>query len=317
LKLKRIQIIAGLFAVCLAVGCKAQTISAPSETVAMNRRIEVMVRSQYNVPQDYNVTIGDRKPSQFPGYDSLPVTLGKGERKTVVEFLISADGNTLARLEKFDLLKDPLFNIDVTGRPIRGNPAAKVTVINFDDLQCPYCGRMHETLFPAALDRYKDKVRFIYKDDPLTELHPWAMHAAIDANCLAAQSGEVYWTYVDYLHGHGQEISGSDRDPAKSFAALDRVARQEATIGKLDAAKLGACLGKQDDSAVRASASEATALRIEGTPALFVNGERIDGAIPEEQVWRVIDRALRSAGVEPPASNPAPAAAQPGSGSGN
>jgi protein-disulfide isomerase len=283
----------------------------------MNRRIEVMVRSQYNVPQDYNVAIGDRKPSPFPGYDSLPITLGKGDRKTVVEFLISSDGNTLARLEKFDLLKDAVFNIDVTGRPIRGNPAAKVTVINFDDLECPYCGRMHETLFPAALERYKDKVRFIYKDDPLTELHPWAMHAAVAANCLAAQNGEVYWTYIDYLHAHGQEITGPDRDLAKSVAALDRVARQEAIIGKLDPVKLDVCLAKKDETAIRASESEASALRIEGTPALFVNGERIDGAIPEEQVWRVIDRALRAAGIEPPPATQAPAAAPSGSGSGN
>jgi protein-disulfide isomerase len=312
--LQRIQIIAGLLTVCLAVGCKAQTVSAPSGTATVNRHIEVMVRSQYNVPQDYTVTIGDRKPSQFAGYDSLPVTLGKGDRKTVVEFLISADGNTLARLEKFDLQKDPVFNIDVTGRPVRGNPAAKVTVINFDDLECPYCGRMHQSLFPSTLDRYKDKVRFIYKDDPLTELHPWAMHAAVDANCLATQNGEVYWTYVDYLHAHGQEITGPDRALAKSVAALDRVARQEATIGKLDSAQLDACLAKQDEAAVRASASEALTLRIEGTPALFVNGERIDGAIPAEQIWTVIDRALRSAGVDPP---PAPAAphSAPGPGS--
>ncbi len=71
---------------------------------------------------------------------------------------------------------------------------------------------MHQELFPATLEHYKDLVRFVYKDDPLTELHPWAMHAAVDANCLAAQSGEVYWTYVDYLHSHGQEITGQDRD---------------------------------------------------------------------------------------------------------
>jgi len=317
--LERFQIIAGLLAVCLAVGCKAQTPSATTDASLMNRRIEVMVRSQYNVPQEYTVTLGDRKPSQFPGYDLLPVTLSRSDKKTLVEFLISSDGNTLARLEKFDLQKDPIFNIDVTGRPIRGNPAAKVTVINFDDLECPYCGRMHESLFPATLDRYKDKVRFIYKDDPLTELHPWAMHAAVDANCLAAQSGEVYWTYVDYLHAHGQEITGPDRDMAKSVAALDRIARQEAMIGKLDSAKLDACLAKQDETAIRASSSEATTLRIEGTPALFVNGERIDGAIPEEQVWMVIDRALRSAGVEPPPLHapPAPAAAHPAPGSGD
>ena len=92
-------------------------------------------------------------------------------------------------------------------------------------------------------------------------MHPWAMHAAVDANCLAAQSGDVYWTYVDYLHAHGQEINGEDRDHAKSFAALDRIARQEATLGKLDAAKLDACLAKQDETQVRASMKEAESLR--------------------------------------------------------
>jgi predicted DsbA family dithiol-disulfide isomerase len=79
-------------------------------------------------------------------------------------------------------------------------------------------------------------------------------------------------------------------------------------------------MAKQDETAIRASSSEATALRIEGTPALFVNGERIDGAIPEEQVWAVIDRALHAAGVEPPAPNPAstaPATAHSPAGSGN
>jgi protein-disulfide isomerase len=163
---------------------------------------------------------------------------------------------------------------------------------------------MHESLFPGTMARYKDKVRFIYKDDPLVDLHPWAMHAAVDANCLAAQSADVYWTYVDYLHGHGQEISGQDRDPAKSFAALDRVARQEATLSKLDPAPLDACLAKQDETQVRASAREAESLRIEGTPAVFVDGERVDGAVPEEKLWLVIDRALRATGQEPPPTAP-------------
>src|ERR1035441_6533653 len=128
------------------------------------------------------------------------------------------------------------------------------------------------------------------------------MHAAVDANCLAAQSGDVYWTYVDYVHAHGQEISGQDRNPAKSFAALDRIARQQATLAKFDPskfAKLDACLAVQDESQVRASAHEAESLKIEGTPALFVDGERIDGAVPEDQLWLVIDRALRAAGGGP------------------
>ncbi|MGB7546714.1 MAG: thioredoxin domain-containing protein [Terracidiphilus sp.] len=304
--MSRFHFLAGLLVLGLAVGCKAQPAAQSTPDLALNRRIEVMVRSQFNVPQDYTVTIGARKPSQTAGYDTLPVTLSRGSKSSVSEFLISTDGKTLARLETFNLAKNPAFNIDVAGRPIRGNPNAKVTVVNFDDLECPYCARMHESLFPSTLEHYKDKVRFIYKDDPLTELHPWAMHAAVDANCLAAQSDKVYWTYVDYLHSHGQEINGEDRNVTKSFASLDRIARQEATLAKLDAPKLDACLARQDEAAVRESAKEADTLGVDGTPALFVDGERISGAIPEEQLWMVIDRALRAAGEEPP-----PDAAQP------
>jgi protein-disulfide isomerase len=292
----------------MTAGCKAQTSPANTalDPATINRHVEIMVRAEFNIPQDYNVTVGARKPSQIPGYDTLPVTLSRDTKSQVVEFLISTDGSMLARLEKFDLARNPVFSIDVAGRPIRGNPGAKVTVINFDDLECPYCARMHESLFPSTLEHYKDKVRFIYKDNPLTEMHPWAMHAAVNANCLAAQSGDVYWKYVDYLHSHGGEISGADRNPAKSFDALNRIARQEATLAKLDLSNLDGCLAAQNEAQVRASAAEALALRIEGAPAVFVDGERIDGAQPEEMVWRAIDRALRAAGIDPPAT-PAPA----------
>jgi protein-disulfide isomerase len=297
----RTLFLAVLLALGMAAGCKAQPALPAAPDPTLNRHIEIMVRSQFSVPQDYTVTLGARTPSQVPGYETLPVTLSRGAKSSVVEFLISTDNKTLARLEKFDLEKDPVFAIDVAGRPVRGNPAAKVTVINFDDLECPYCARLHQSLFPATLDRYKNKVRFIYKDDPLVEMHPWAMHASVDANCLAAQSGDVYWTYVDYLHAHGQEVNGEDRNVQKSYAALDRIAQQEARIAKLDPDKLDACMAKQDETQVRASAKEADSLGISGTPAVFVNGERIDGAVPEEQVWMVIDRALRAAGETPPA----------------
>jgi protein-disulfide isomerase len=228
----------------------------------------------------------------------------------VIVFLISADDKTLARLEKFDLFNDPIFSINVAGRPIRGNPAAKVTVINFDDLECPYCAQMHKTLFPATMERYKGMVRFIYMDNPLVEIHPWAMHSAVNANCLAAQSGEVYWAYVDYIHAHGQEVSGEDHSLAKSNDALNRIARQQATLGKLDSSALDACLTRQDETPIRNSMKIAESLKVEGAPALFVEGERISGALPQDQLWMAIDRALRAAGVEPPTA-PAQPAAQP------
>jgi protein-disulfide isomerase len=296
-------------AIAATVGCKAQDASKSGiQDPALTRRIEVMVRGKFNVPAEYDVTFGARKPSDIAGYDKLPITFSHTGHTSTIDFLISTDNKSLARLETFDLMHIPAQEIPVDHRPIRGNPAAKVTVISYDDLECPYCARMHQQLFPQTLERYGDKVRFIYKDDPIPEIHPWAVHASVDANCIADQNDKAYWGYVDYLHVHGQEVTGPDRDPKKSFEMLDKIAREQGKIFSLDAAKLDACLQKQDETVVRASMKEADSLGIEGTPYIFIDGEHINGAQPSEQVWLVIDRALRAAGVEPPHPATAPAA---------
>jgi len=308
------RLLAGLLALGLAMGAgtqpaPCQTATQPAPDLALNRHIELMVRSHFSVPRDIEISVGERKPSAMPGYDALAVTLSHGENRTAIDFLLSTDKQTLVRLEALSLAHDPASSIDVSGRPVRGNPDAKVSIIVFDDLECPVCARTHHALFPATLDRYKDKVRFIYKDNPLMELHPWAMHAAVDANCLAAQSGPVYWAYLDYLHSHGQEITGVDRNPAKSYAALDRIAREVAgpataspavpAAAVIDRSKLDTCLTGQDETGVHTSLKEAEALGLNFAPAVYVNGDRIEGFIPEEQIWRIIDRALRDAGEAP------------------
>ena len=301
----RIRLLSGLLVLCLTAGCRAQSVPQKGANPGLDRRIEIAVRSQYQLSPAVDVSIGAREPSKFSGYETLPITLTEGSKTQVVDLLISADNTKLAHLDTFDLTKNPNDLIDIAGRPIRGNPEAKVTVINFDDLECPYCAQMHQELFPATMQHYKNLVRYVYVDFPLTGLHPWAMHAAVDADCLAAQSGQVYWDYVDYLHANGDEITGPDRNVQKSFEALDRVARQEGTVGKLDAGRLDACIAKQDETKVRASLKEGGALGVDGVPALFVNGERIEGVVPQEQLWTVIDRALRAAGEQPPPAAPA------------
>jgi protein-disulfide isomerase len=300
---------------CLAAGCKAQIAPPSAPDPTLNRRIEVLVRSQFDLPADVTLSMGARKPSQFTGYETLPINIMHNGKTQEFDFLISDDNTKLLHVDSLDLTKDPADAIPVAGRPIRGNPAAKVTVVNFDDLECPYCARMQEELFPVTMDHYKNLVRYIYKDDPLTDLHPWAMHAAVDANCLAAQSDTVYWQYVDYLHAHGDEVTGDQRDLNKSFAALDRIARQEATVNKLDETALDACMAKQDETQIKVSVKLADALGIDGTPAVYVNGEKVNGgAVPVDQLWMVIDRALRSVGQEPPAQPTTPPAAGQGGG---
>ena len=276
--------------------------------------MQLLVRSQLSVPPDWEIAPGPRTPSDVPGFDTLRMEFypsADPTHKESLDFLLSKDGSTLARLSKYNLNNVPGTEIPTAGRPVRGNSSAKVEIVNFDDLECPYCARMHSELFPQTLDHYKGLVKVVYKDDPLTEIHPWALHASVDANCLASQDSKAYWNYVDYLHTHGDDITGPDRDPAKSFALLDKAARDEGTRGALKKAALDTCLTRQDDSAVRASMKEAEGLKIDGTPALFIDGERVAGAQPLPYLWAAIDRALRAQGITPPpepAPAPAPAA---------
>jgi protein-disulfide isomerase len=299
-----------LLVVCL--GCAAQS-AAPD----LARKIERQVRSYYRMPPEVRVSVGPPSPSpDFPNYDLVVVTVDSGEKKQDLTFLVSKDRSSMTRLTKFDLTKDPfaetMSKIDVTGRPTRGAKASKVVLVNFDDFECPFCSRMHETLFPEILKEYGDRVTFIYKDYPLTEIHPWAMHAAVDANCLAAQNGDAYWDFADYIHANQHEVN-NEKTPGARLEALDKITMLQGQKHTLDVVKLQSCIKAQDESSVKASMKQAEAAGAEGsTPTLFINGEKIDGAVPISQVRAALDRALKDANLPVP-EHPATAAAAPAS----
>jgi protein-disulfide isomerase len=299
--------------VALSAGCKAQNAAtaAPSTaTSQLNRRIEVLVRSQFDIPPDVDVSIGTLTKSDVPGYQNLPLTFSGKGKSTTVPFLLSNDGNTIARLEKFDISRSPAEMITTQGRPVRGNPSAKVTIVSFDDLECPYCAQMHAVLFPETAQHYQGLVKFVYKDYPLSQLHPWAMHAAVNANCLADQSDAAYWSFVDYVHAHYDDITGPAQDVKQATQTLDKLTHEQGERSKLDLDKLDKCVAKQDESVVTASLKQGEALGVNGTPAIFVNGERIIGVLPSSLLWMAIDRALKSAGVQPPPTAAPPVKAQ-------
>lgn len=272
------------------------------------------MRQKANLPPGSSVVLGPRTPSDLPGYDNISVSFSaEGKTSRPVNFLLSTDGKTLAQFSKFDLTADPRTMISDAGRPSRGGPEnAPVIIVGFDDLECPFCGRLHESIFPAITQRYGDKVRFVYKDYPL-DMHPWALRAAVDVNCLGAQSEKGYWNLVDYIHGHASDVGADPKDAkadktlARANDQLDKLTKEQGEFQKADMPKLEACLTKQDTAAIDASKKVGEALNIDSTPTLFINGDKIDGAVPLDFLFGEIDDALKAEGVKPPPPYVAPA----------
>jgi protein-disulfide isomerase len=334
-----------LFAASLtSLGCHAQTPAQTATRAAgaaivtgqplppgLARRIEVLLRQKATLPPGAAINISPAMSSDLPGYSKVSITFsGDGKSSRPIDFLVSTDGKTLAQFNKYDISADPRNLVSAAGRPSRGGPAnAPVVIVGFDDLECPFCARLHETIFPAITNRYGDKVHIVYKDFPLDQ-HPWAMHAAVDVNCLAAQSPAGYWNLVDYIHAHASDIGTAPPPPIvalpekagsadaskektleRAQQQLDSLTREQGKSQKVDATRLDACIAKQDITGIQAEQKAAAAFDIESTPTLFINGDKIDGALPIEFIYGVIDDALRAEGVTPPPPYVAPAAPAP------
>ena len=158
-----------LIIICLGCSAQAPPIGQARPTAPrLNRLFGSGIRSNLSatganrapgacalsLPPDVKVMLGPLRSSEFPNYDALTVTFSANGKKQEFEFLLSQDHKTLVRLTKLDLSNDPyaevMKKIDVTGRPTRGNKDAKVTVVNYDDFECPFCSRMHCDAFSGA-----------------------------------------------------------------------------------------------------------------------------------------------------------------------
>lgn len=163
------------------------------------------------------------------------------------------------------------------GAPIRGDEHASVTLVEFSDFHCPYCKQVQPTL-TTLLDRYPGKVKLVFRDLPLAQLHPQAPRAAEAARC--AQDQGKFWEYHDVLFQQAPKASDEDL-------------KQFATEVGLDSQKFSGCLLQSvHREAVQRDIGEATKLGLNGTPAFFINGRPISGAQPLEKFVQIIDEEL-------------------------
>jgi len=175
----------------------------------------------------------------------------------------------------------PFVNVSVDDDPAWGPEDAPVVIVEFSDYQCPYCERFHQETYSQIRAAYEGSIRFVYRDMPLSQIHPDAMLAAEAAGCANEQG--AFWDYHDLLFNNQQDLSRT---------ALGSYATQ---IG-LDINTFNQCLdtGRYQQE-ITSDMQAAASYGVQGTPTFFINGRPLVGAQPFTVFAAMIDEELAKA----------------------
>jgi len=280
-----------ILALAAAAALFAQT-PAPSKTASSKKTsaldkatMEVWLRHLFVWPAPIEVTIEDPNPGPMAGFYEVKIRGTSGPQMQEESFYVSKDGQKIIRGSVFDVGQNPfkadLDKIKTEMRPSFGTPGAPVVIAEFSDFECPFCREEAKTLRDNILKTYPKEVRVYYFDFPLEQLHPWAKAGAMAGRCIFRQSASTFWDFHDWIFEHQADVTA---DNLKSKVL-------EFAQGKpLDAARLTSCMDtKATEADVNQTTEMAHALGVNQTPTIFVNGRRLAGTMPWDQLKTVID----------------------------
>ncbi len=250
------------------------TTPAPAAQTPTQKNIEAYLRHLYAFGPDVLLAVGVPKETAVDGLLETTINLTIGENKETVKFYVSKDGKFLFRGEMSDMTKDPLAEsrsqIQMKDAPSLGDPKAAVTLVEYSDFECPVCRNLHDVLRDNILPKYSGKVRVVFKDFPIEQLHPWARTAAIAGRCVYQQNPTAFWKMYDFIYDNQEIISAAN--------AWTKMLDYAAKSG-LEAEAFKACMASPEaGEAVNASRANGQLLDVNSTPTVFVNGRRIVGA---------------------------------------
>jgi protein-disulfide isomerase len=294
-----------------AADAAAPTAAAGAEVETRKARILGNLKVEFPQLDELDAVMGDLKASPLPGLDEGVFTLG-GQRSQ--RYLVSKDDKSLYLVsggpidvsrstediqkvvaerakQKADQEAAAKRDLDasIAGLPARGNPNAKITIVEFSDFQCPFCARGAATL-DEVVQGHKDDVKVVFKNFPLN-FHPWAKPAAIAAHCAGTQKGDAFWTLHDaYFKNQGQITPENVIPKSKEFLAGSGI----------DMAAWSSCAGDTNSEPYKAASAVVDAdmalgerLGVSGTPAFFVNGRVLSGAQPATAFEALIAEAKK------------------------
>lgn len=182
-------------------------------------------------------------------------------------------------VERF--LEPPRVEVASDGFPAKGPEGAPVTIVEFSDFECPYCSRVLPSI-EQVIENYADSVRVVFRQFPLNSIHPRAQKAA-EASLCADDQGK-FWEMHDAMFARQKELAV----PQLKEMALEL---------SLDAEAFGTCLDSSKYAAqVATDLQDGQAAGVSGTPAMFINGRFLNGAVPYETLAAIVDEELQRQG---------------------
>jgi protein-disulfide isomerase len=269
-------------------------VGAPLMALGSDFRTDIVkdIRETYKVPPATSLTAGPLVKSKYLDFNQTTITVddGKNPKQTPV-FYVTRD-NKVAMLGDglFDLnvnllekREKALHTINLHNQPSVGPANAPVTIVEYADLQCPYCARFHAFLENELLPRYGDKVRIVFKEFTWP-FHDWSKTAAIANECAYQIAPSSYVNLRSMIFSHQGGINAANvRDAMLQYG-------EEVGIDRL---KLAACMDTQASlPRVEEGKREGTAVGVAATPTTFINGRMVSVVLPPEQYFALVDEAL-------------------------
>jgi protein-disulfide isomerase len=288
--------------VALALSATAPTHSAaqsaataPAVNSQLATKVESYLRFLFAWGPGYTVKLGSITPSPMPDLEQVPISVTyQGSDPALIEqfrsiggvengtVYVTKDGRFMVRGEIRDMSKDPFAEtrskLKLSDSPSVGPTNAGLTVVEFSDFECPHCQEMYSIL--KTVEPEFPQVRFVYKNFPLEQIHPWAMTAALAGRCVYKQSNSAFMKYQDTIFTNQDAITADN--------AWDQVTQAAVSAG-LTADALHSCMtAPETKAAVEADITEGKSLQVESTPTFFINGRAFQAADRQalEQVIR-------------------------------
>ena len=262
-----------------------------TDQAAAREKVNHFIRERFSIPDSVKITSTDLRETAYPDFWETTVTLDDGKDKRTQPFYVSKNLRYVVEGGLYNLGGNPreliLRLMSLHDQAAQGPPTAPVTLVEYSDLECPVCATLHQDLENKIIPKYGDKLRVVFKELPLVNIHEWALPAAIAAQCVYQIDPSRYADFRTAVYkSQASMTSDHARDMLLHFGA-------EAGV---DNVKLAACLdAKATLPRVQASMEEGFALGVSQTPTSFVNGRLLVGAPGPDAFYKLIDEALHDA----------------------